>query len=48
VQNKELMDLYNDLDNPNHAQYDPNVPVYWGDQTWNEMFIGYFNYSLLP
>ena len=48
VQNQELMALYNDPDNPNNFQYSPNQPVYWGDQTWNEMFIGYFNYSEIP
>jgi hypothetical protein len=48
VQNDELMDLFNDQSNPNHAQYDPNLTVTWGDQTWNEMFIGYFNYSIIP
>jgi hypothetical protein len=48
MQNDELMELFNDPDNPNHAHYDPNLAVSWGDQTWNEMFIGYFNYSLLP
>ena len=48
VQNDELMELFNDVGNPNHAQYDPNMSVSWGDQTWNEMFIGYFNYSLVP
>ena len=29
------------LSNPN-----PNVPVSWGDQTWNEMMIGYFNVAI--
>ena len=48
VQNQELMELYNDPDNPNNFQYNPSVPVTWGDQTWNEMFIGYFNYSEIP
>jgi hypothetical protein len=48
IQNRELMELFNDPDNPNHAQYDPNLAIYWGDQTWNEMFIGYFNYSVVP
>jgi hypothetical protein len=48
TQNQELMELFYDQDNPNHAQYDPNNAVGWGDQTWNEMFIGYFNYSLVP
>ena len=28
----------------NHHNPDPNVTVRFGDQTWEEMFIGYFNY----
>ncbi|MBI3852311.1 MAG: redoxin domain-containing protein [Verrucomicrobia bacterium] len=48
VQNKELMELFTDPDNPNNFQYDPNRTVGWGDQTWDEMFIGYFNYVVLP
>ena len=42
------MELFYDQSNPNNYRYDPNLPVGWGDQTWNEMFIGYFNYSILP
>jgi hypothetical protein len=30
-------------DNPN-----PNTSVYWGDQTYDEMFIGYFNFAEVP
>jgi len=48
VQNAELMELFTDPDNPNNFQYDPNRTVGWGDQTWDEMFIGYFNYSVIP
>jgi hypothetical protein len=34
---------YLNPDNPN-----PNTAVFWGDQTFNEMFIGYFSYSEVP
>ncbi len=30
-------------DNPN-----PGTSVYWGDQTYEEMFIGYFNFAEVP
>jgi thiol-disulfide isomerase/thioredoxin/mono/diheme cytochrome c family protein len=30
--------------NPNNP--DPNSPVYWGDQTWEEMMIGWIDYYL--
>lgn len=30
-------------DNP-----DPSATVWWGDQTFNEMFIGYFNFAEVP
>ena len=30
-------------DNPN-----PGTSVYWGDQTYDEMFIGYFNFAEVP
>jgi peroxiredoxin len=33
----------NSKDNP--ANPDPKKPVYWGDQTWEEMMIGWFTYS---
>jgi hypothetical protein len=48
IQNAELMEMFTDEDNPNHALYDPSRTVGWGDQTWDEMFIGYFNYSVIP
>jgi len=48
VQNYELMQLFTDPDNPNNMNYNPNNTVTWGDQTWNEMFIGYYNYSVIP
>jgi hypothetical protein len=54
-QNYELMELYNDPNNPNASLYSPyyvNYPacggIVFGDQTWDEMFIGYFNYTVLP
>ena len=31
----------NSAGNPNNP--DPNAPVYWGEQTWEEMFVGYFD-----
>ena len=34
----------NSTDNP--ANPDPNATVHWGDQTWEEMMIGYVNYYL--
>lgn len=34
----------NSADNPNNVF--PLVDVRWGDQTWDEMFIGYVNYSV--
>ncbi len=30
----------------NLSNPDPDKPVYWGDQTWNEMMIGYFNVAV--
>ncbi|MEO2048717.1 MAG: redoxin domain-containing protein [Pirellulales bacterium] len=30
----------------NLANPDPSKTVRWGDQTWEEMFIGYFNYMI--
>jgi peroxiredoxin len=30
-------------DNPN-----PNIPVYWGDQSFNEMFIGFMGVAAIP
>jgi len=48
VRNSELMELVEDDGNPNNFQYSPNLTITWGDQTWNEMFIGYFNYSVVP
>ncbi|PYJ03024.1 MAG: hypothetical protein DME25_13845, partial [Verrucomicrobia bacterium] len=48
VRNAELMSLFLDPNNPNNYHYDPNNTVGWGDQTWDEMFIGYFNYAVIP
>jgi hypothetical protein len=31
----------NSAGNPNNP--DPTKPVRWGDQTWEEMMIGFFN-----
>ena len=48
VLNKELMEVFTDPDNPNASLYDPSRMVGWGEQTWDEMFIGYYNYSAAP
>jgi hypothetical protein len=32
----------NSADNPNNP--DPTKPVYWGEQTWDEMMIGFVDY----
>ncbi len=59
TQNADLMALYNEQSgsNPNYALYSPsyvNYPVYcpygiiFNQQTWDEMFIGYFSYAVLP
>ncbi|MBI3852312.1 MAG: redoxin domain-containing protein [Verrucomicrobia bacterium] len=48
VMNKELMDVFTDPDNPNNYRYSPTNSVKWGLQTWEEMFIGYYNYSVAP
>ena len=34
----------NSAKNPNNP--DPNKTVYWGDQTWEEMMIGWIDYYL--
>ena len=58
IQNADLMGLYNERSgtNPNWALYSPtyvNQPIYcntgitFAQQTWDEMFIGYFNYIVL-
>lgn len=36
----------NSADNPFNP--DPSKTVYWGDQTWDEMMLGYFEYFLAP
>ncbi len=39
----ECISVYdNSPDNPNNP--DPTKTVYWGDQTWEEMMIGWFDY----
>lgn len=30
----------------NHHNPDPNSEVRWGEQSWEEMFIGYFNFTI--
>jgi hypothetical protein len=35
----------NSTDNPNNP--DPTKPVYWGDQTWDEMIIGFVDYAYI-
>jgi peroxiredoxin len=34
----------NSPDNPNNP--DPNRPVYWGEQTWEEMMVGFVDYAI--
>lgn len=36
----------NSPQNPDNP--DPNTDVYWGEQTYDEMFIGYFNFAEVP
>jgi len=59
IQNADLMELYNEQSgsNPNWALYSPgyvNHPaqcpngIIFDQQTWDEMFIGYFNYAVVP
>ena len=58
IQNADLMELYNERSgtNPNWALYSPSYVDYpilcpngiiFQQQTWDEMFIGYFNYIVL-
>ena len=35
----------NSEDNPNNPN--PKLPVFWGDQTWQEMMIGFVDYAVL-
>ena len=35
-----------DNSSKNLANPNPNKPVYWGDQTWEEMMIGYFDVAV--
>jgi hypothetical protein len=59
IQNADLMELYNEQGgtNPNWPLYSPsyvNHPslcpsgIIFDQQTWDEMFIGYYNYSVIP
>src|SRR5262249_38746218 len=34
----------NSTKNPHNP--DPTIPVYWGDQTWEEMMVGWLQYSV--
>jgi hypothetical protein len=43
--NQELMEAYADSSD---SRYLPDRPVSWGDQSYDEMFIGYFNYAIIP
>jgi hypothetical protein len=43
TQNPELMEAYNGSDN--NPSYLPDHPVGFGEQSWDEMFIGYVNYA---
>jgi len=59
IQNADLMELYNEQSgtNPNWPLYSPsyvNHPsqcpngIIFDQQTWDEMFIGYYSYAVLP
>ncbi|MEO6184153.1 MAG: hypothetical protein ABIP71_13830, partial [Verrucomicrobiota bacterium] len=51
ILNKDLMDAYIDYSTTpptTNSLYAPTRTVNWGDQTWDEMFIGYFNYTETP
>src|ERR1043166_387384 len=59
IQNAGLMALYNERSgtNPNWPLYSPNYVnhtnqcpygIIFDQQTWDEMFIGYYNYTVLP
>ena len=37
-----------DNSSKNWANPDPSATVRWGDQTWDEMMIGYFDYYVVP
>ena len=43
--NVELTEAYNESGN---ASYLPNRTVNFGEQSWDEMFIGYLNYAEVP
>jgi hypothetical protein len=43
--NVELMEAYNESGN---ASFLPNRTVNFGEQSWDEMFIGYLNYAEVP
>jgi peroxiredoxin len=42
---KLLCESHFDNSSKNLANPDPNVPVVWGEQTWDEMMIGYIDIS---
>jgi hypothetical protein len=46
VQNVELMEAY--VDSGGDSRFSPNRTVGFGDQTYDEMFIGYLNYAEVP
>jgi len=46
AQNAELLEQFNA--SGGDTRFSPNQTVSFGDQTFNEMFIGYFNYAELP
>ena len=37
-----------DNSSQNSENPDPSATVWWGDQTYEEMFIGYFNFAEVP
>ncbi len=51
ILNNDLMNAYIDYSTTpptTNSLYAPTNTVHWGDQTWDEMFIGYFNYTETP
>ena len=46
AQNAELLEQFNA--SGGDARFSPNQTVAFGDQTFNEMFIGYFNFAEVP
>ncbi len=46
IHNSDLMEAY--ADSGYDSRYSPNTAVSFNDQTYDEMFIGYLNYAIVP